>query len=395
MSGLLYEAIRTDDPRAVEQVLTEHPELKATLDGPLEGYSFGQTALMAAVQRANRDVVDVLLRAGANINQKSHWWAGPFHVLDGAARVPWLPSFLIGRGAVMEIHHAVQFGMVDEVRRMIAEDPAAVHARGGDGQTPLHFARTVEMADFLLGRGADINARDIDHESTPAQYMVRDRPEVARRLVRRGADADLLLAAALGDAALAAQILDADPRAIRTRVAPEWFPMRDPRAGGSIYIWTLGNEKGAHEIAREFGHGAVHALLMARSPASLRLATACLEENRALVDELRGTAIDPDDHVWLLAAASRNRGAAARLLLDAGVPATVSGHPATALHWAAYHGDAELVRALLDRGAPRDVRDARYQGTPLEWAEHGAASATHPAGSDFAATMALLGRGSR
>jgi len=40
-----------------------------------------------------------------------------------------------------------------------------VHARGGDGQTPLHFASTVEIAEFLLAHGAAIDARDVDHEA--------------------------------------------------------------------------------------------------------------------------------------------------------------------------------------------------------------------------------------
>lgn len=390
MSDLLFDAIKTDDAREVARVLDAHPELKAQLNDPLPGYSFGQTALMAAVQRANRDMVDALLRAGADINQKSHWWAGPFHVLDGAARVPWLPSFLIGRGAVMEIHHAVQFGMADEVRRMLAEEPSLIHARGGDGQTPLHFAQTVDMAEYLVSRGADLNACDIDHESTAAQYMVRDRQPVARALLRRGAQADVLLASALGDVERVSQMLDADPAAIRTRVSAEWFPMRDARAGGSIYIWTLGADKGAHEIAREFGQAAVFDALMARSPASLKLAVACLMEDERLARELAGTAIDRDDHVWLVTAASRNRTSAARLLLEAGWPAAVEGQSATALHWAAYHGNADLVAALLERGAPRDVRDAEHQGTPLDWAYFGSEHAAPGRAADFERTIAAL-----
>ena len=130
MSEILYEAINTNDAAAVARVLEANPELKARLNDPLPGGSFGETALLAAVRRSNREMVDVLLRAGADINQKSHWWAGPFHALDGAAREPWLPSFLIGRGAVPEIHHAVQLGMADEVARMLTEDPSLIGARG-------------------------------------------------------------------------------------------------------------------------------------------------------------------------------------------------------------------------------------------------------------------------
>ena len=79
-----------------------------------------------------------------------------------------------------------------------------MHARGGDGQTPLHFATTIDVAQLLLDHGADIDARDVDHESTPAQCMVRDRQEVARYLVSRGCRTDILMAAALGDLELRA-----------------------------------------------------------------------------------------------------------------------------------------------------------------------------------------------
>ena len=57
--------------------------------------------------------------------------------------------------------------MMPKLRELVAADPDIVHARGGDGQTPLHFASTVEVAEFLLANGAEIDARDMDHESTP------------------------------------------------------------------------------------------------------------------------------------------------------------------------------------------------------------------------------------
>jgi len=392
MSERLVDAIATDDAAEVERVIEASPELKARLNDPLPGGSFGETALLAAVRRANREMVDVLLRAGADINQKSHWWAGPFHALDGSAREPWLPAFLIGRGAVPEIHHAVQLGMGEEVKRMLAEDPSLIHARGGDGQLPLHFAQTVGMAEYLVGRGADIDARDIDHESTAAQYMVRDRQPVARYLARRGAAADVLMAAALGDVELTLSLIDAAPATIRMRVSREWFPMRDPRAGGSIYIWTLGGGKGAHEIAREFGHEEVLRVLMTRTSPSLKLAVACEFEDGALARDLQGqgVSIEPVDHARPVGAASRNRTAVARLLLEAGCPAGVRHEGATALHWAAYHGNADLVAALVERGAPTDVRDAEYQAAPRGWAEHGSGERRHRAGADYPRVLELL-----
>jgi ankyrin repeat protein len=396
-AGALLAAIENDDAAAVASVLEQHPAMKARLDEALPGAAFGQTALMAAVHRTSREVVDVLLRAGANINQKSHWWAGPFHVLDEAWRTPWLPSFLIGRGAVLEIHHAVRLGWMDEVRRMLSEDPGAIHARGGDGQLPLHFAQTVEMADYLLDRGADIDARDVDHESTAAQWMVRDRPDVARALVRRGGATDILMASALGDVESVTQILDADPGAIRTAVNAAHFPMQDPRAGGSIYIWTLGANKGAHGIAREFGYEEAWRVLMVRTPEAMKLAVACELGDGDLVTQLLAARPDlaatltPGDRRRLPDAAQDNNTGAVRRMLEAGWPADARGqHDATALHWAAFHGNAEMARVLLQHGAPVNLKGDEYDGTPLDWALHGTEHRERCSTGDYAATIGSL-----
>ena len=398
LSGVdaLAAAIKANDAASVARVLEEHPGLKAHVDEPNPCGSFGQTALLAAVQRQNREMVDALLRAGANINQKSHWWAGGFHVLDDAWQTPWMASFLIGRGAVPEIHHVVRLGMIEDVRRMLSEDPALVHARGGDGQLPLHFAQTVEMAQFLLDRGADVNARDVDHESTAAQWMVRDRTAVARALVARGGATDILMAAALGELEIATRLLDANPEVIGTTVSRTWFPMRDPRAGGSIYIWTLGAGKTAPVIAREFGHEEVFRVLMDRAPDGMRLATACEVGDEDLCRRLlaahpglAGT-LTPDQLRKIADAAQANNINAVRLMLEAGWPVDARGqHRATPLHWAAFNGNAEMTRLLLAHHAPVHVRGDEFDATPLGWATHGAEHGPNKAG-DYVATSEAL-----
>ena len=45
----------------------------------------GAPALIAAVHRENREMIDALLGAGANINARSRWWAGGFGVLDSSS----------------------------------------------------------------------------------------------------------------------------------------------------------------------------------------------------------------------------------------------------------------------------------------------------------------------
>ena len=167
----LTVAVRDNDAQRVRELLESYRELRAKIDEPLPNYGFGQQALFAAVQRSDRATIDVLLQAGANIRKRTDWWAGGFGVLDDCD--PSLVTFLVERGAVIDAHAAARLGMMPKLRELVVADADVVHARGGDGQTPLHFASTVEVASFLLDNGADINALDVDHESTPAQYMLR------------------------------------------------------------------------------------------------------------------------------------------------------------------------------------------------------------------------------
>ncbi|MCI0638409.1 MAG: hypothetical protein L0Y70_05000, partial [Gemmataceae bacterium] len=263
----IKKAFQADDAGQVRALLDQHPDLKARINEPIG--PFDSPAIVCA---KSRPMLDVLLAAGADINAKSNWWAGGFGLLHSAD--PDLCAYAIERAAVVDAHAAARLGMLDKLRELIALDPAVVHARGGDGQTPLHFASTIEIAAYLLDHGADIDALDVDHESTPAQYMIADRQDIVRYLIGRGCKTDILMAAAIGDVDLVRQRLDADPDSIRVCVSDEYFPMIGQRSGGTIYQWTLGWYVFAHQVADKFGHPDVLQLLMERSPAPVKLIAA-------------------------------------------------------------------------------------------------------------------------
>src|SRR5689334_11802454 len=179
----IVAAVTSDDVRRASACLDQHPELRARLNDALPGLPFEGTLLLAAVSRQNRSMIDLLLHRGADVNQRSHWWAGGFGVLDSDHE---LTDFLIERGATLDIHAAARRGLIDVVRTLLNADPSLAGARGGDGQTAVHVAANVEVARLLLERGAEIDARDVDHESTAAQYAIRDRQDVVRYLVDSG-----------------------------------------------------------------------------------------------------------------------------------------------------------------------------------------------------------------
>ena len=226
---MLSEAVCASDADKTARVLDKHPELKAQLNEPMVNYG-GMQALLAAVQRTDRKTIDVLLAAGADINTRSVHWAGGMGVLDECA--PDLAGFLIERGADLDAHAAARLGMLEKLQELVVADPAVVHARGANGQTPLHFASTAEVARYLLDQDADIDTCDLQHESTAAQHMLRvvqarhyrrDRQDIARYLVARRCRTDILMAAALGDLQLVQRELDADPGCIRIIVSEDFF----------------------------------------------------------------------------------------------------------------------------------------------------------------------------
>ena len=81
-AGALKAAVCDSDAARVREVLDRYPELRARIDDPLPAYGFGEHALFAAVQRSHRATIDVLLGAGANIQNRTEWRAGGVGVLD-------------------------------------------------------------------------------------------------------------------------------------------------------------------------------------------------------------------------------------------------------------------------------------------------------------------------
>jgi ankyrin repeat protein len=395
--ALARNALHADDAAEMARLLEHHATLRAAINEPISHFDSP-----AIVQARSRAMLDVLLADGADINARSHWWAGGFGLLDSAS--PELSAYAVERGARMTAHAAARLGLLEQLEALTAADPALVHARGGDGQTPLHFASTVAVADYLLDHGADINARDIDHESTPAQYMIDSRQEIVRRLIERGCATDMLMAAALGDAALVRRYLDADPESVRMRVSDEYFPMMGGhRTGRIIYQWKLGWYVSAVQVATRFNHPDVVALLTERSPAEERLLNACWMGDEAAV---RALLAGRSDLASALAAASRrhmahaarddNR-AALRLMIVAGLPAdATSQHGGTALHWAAWFGHAEEVQLILDHVDDRarrvllDRDDNDFKSTPLGWANHGAENCWHREKGQYPETIEIL-----
>jgi ankyrin repeat protein len=371
---LFKAAVEAGDVDRVQQLLQSHPDLVSKINEPM--FSFKSPAVHVA--RTNLELLDLLLAHGADLNTRTSWDKGSFGVLEQVSPDEAAP--LIARGARVDIWAAANLGMMTELAALITGDPSLVHAKGGDGKRPLHFARTIEIARFLLEHGAEIDALDEDHDSTPAQHLIGDHPEVAGFLVAQGARSDLLLAAALGDVALVRRHLDADPDAIAMRVDQDSFPMVDTAPnGGHIYQWTLGLHVSAFDVARKRGHADVLDLLLKRAGLLDRLLDAlwCGDDTRAdaiVAGDPQLIARAPEKALRQVADAARNNNLdAVSAMLRSGFPVTaLSQHGAMSLHWAAYHGNADMMEEVLRYNPPIDAQDRQFHGTAMGWLIHGA-----------------------
>ena len=301
------------------------------------------------------------------------------------------------------VHKAARAGLTVNLAEMLATDPSLIEAKGMDARTPLHCAGTVAVAALLLDHGARIDARDEDHDSTPAQWRIGESPGVARFLLERGAKADIFLAAALGDLALAERLVMEDRGCLAHRIGkgPEFPPIGHAGRGGSIYQWTLRFNSYSHQIALMKGQQAMFDFLYAESDMATRLLVNCVLARRAEAEAIAKEHPEivpelPDVDRELVAKycwETNTNYDAVKLMLDLGFPVAhpEHSHGYTPLHNAAWAGSGDLVELLISRGHPVDIRDPGHDATPLGYALYDClVEKRHPEGEFARVVKALL-----
>ncbi|MDA7660417.1 ankyrin repeat domain-containing protein [Verrucomicrobia bacterium] len=132
------------------------------------------TLLHIAVRQNLKEIVELLITKGADVNAKA------FQIGDDAEK---------GRG-ITPLHYAAIDGF-EEIAKLLIESGAEVNANA-NGRTPLHFATLFNqkvLAEFLIANGADVNAKE-DFGDSPLMVAVkRGNNEIIKLLTDKGADA--------------------------------------------------------------------------------------------------------------------------------------------------------------------------------------------------------------
>jgi ankyrin repeat protein len=255
------------DVAALRRLLAVDPKKRSS-----EGY-FYTPPIHYAVREGHFEIVKMLLDAGADSEWNGHYGLSLIEMArergyedvavllektrDSRGRVAQSPT-----REDHEIHRAAASGNVQRVRELLEADPLLIDLGDRAGGTPLHRAvvgRSRKVVQFLLDRGANVHAihgvglgagagfgsqdtQAIDlaiwggfgrHPRPPLWRIATGvlrywlwyrytrkgaRPcdeRMARLLIRRGAQYDLTIAAALGDIAQVRSMLDKDPSRIR------------------------------------------------------------------------------------------------------------------------------------------------------------------------------------
>lgn len=294
---------------------------------------------------------------------------------------------------------AVGDGEIDTVRAMLAADPALVHATGphpywGGRPQPLHVAietKWRDMFDLLLAAGADPNGRNGEYDlwSPLMLAMNRDRADMQEELIRRGARIGLVEALMMKDDA-AVDVLLADG-------LPPLAPNR-----GSILAFA----RTPHAIDRLLEMGASIDMKDRWGATPVEAMSRAGADGGTLVRHMMDRGIVPDPEAFarlgdrdmlaalvetdpavarreavLLAAVDFRRHDLVRWLLSMGASANARNtnlSRQTALHNAAWNGDLDMAKLLVEAGADLHARDAEHNATPRGWAETSVAITNNP-----------------
>lgn len=297
------------------------------------------TKLIKACQDEDWDLVKNLAMTGYDVNVQGNSGVTALY-LACKAGMPEVAKILIAQGADPNLgldrdkrtvlHWACMSFSDGEAVKMLVEKNAKVDSKDKTGATPLHYARTKEIAEVLVNAGADVNSRTLK-DYTPLHYLAWSTcpsNDTCDLLISKGVD-------------------------VNSRNNDGQTPLHFACRYGKLYLCRLLLSKGADVNAKDNAGKKPSEVLSTSDPSSANRIRYVLNVYGADLQPIQTTdinrAICNGDYKTVMA-----------LLEDKVNLEIASKSENPPLCAAASMDEEEVVRALLDRGA--DVNAKNWRG---------------------------------
>lgn len=348
------------------------------------GDARGNQPIHWAVMTRQVELVDELLRRGADLQARRPDGARPIHLTNGDYHFrgwrdvprdwPTTPEqvlrHLVDRGAALDLGMACATGDLTRVRELLDQDPSSVN-------------RVSEYSGYYVGAGAPIkNAAAGGHL------------EVVRCLLERGADPNLPEEGIAPDGhALHSAVVRGHIEIVRLLLAHSAHPNVEIESSADTLSAALGSagystRHNSEMVELLCSHGAARAVHLLAYSGDVLTAAAVFAANPALADDPQALANAAsegrDAFVRLMlryhpdlprrvafpgwAACAKTRALQEQLVQHGMNPSAPDWLGITPLHHLAAKGDVERAGWFLDLGANVHARDEDIRSTPLAWA---------------------------
>jgi len=353
----LQEAAFTGDVSKVRSLIVNGAEVNAKEWGSY------LTALQRAAMKGHEDVVKLLLAKGADID------AGKYHI--GTA-----------------LHYVAENGF-KEISELLISKGADINATNNAGDTPLHSAANAghkEIVELLIDKGANVNAKNSGGQTPLDIALSRNRKDIVELLVEKGAVPSSIHAdARLGDLAGAKALLEKGVD-VNDKDEKGMAPLHYAAQEGHKELAEFLIAKGANVNGKDkYGYtplnyamwyenkDIIKLLITKRADVNLKpekdyppLHYAIWNEDAELVKLLV-------DHGAKFYVKDMDGWTAFRYVVSSGDRELLKffiakGANASDFHTAAWLGDLDKVKRLVEQGTDVNTEDEQLKWTPLHWA---------------------------